>query len=134
MNIPEVSEKTLLLQDACFYYAKEIIASKQNLIPFGAFLSSNNEIIIEDPSHKSDLHKNRIEYLSHKLKRLSSKGKINTWIICFDGVLNKKELENKDAICIEIHNKNENHVTNLYYPYEWNKNEIKFTSPISIKE
>ena len=134
MTDPKVAEEIFLLQEACFCYAKEIIGSKQVLIPFGAFLNKNNEIIIEDPSLKLDLNKNRIEYLSHKLKRLSYGKKISVWIICFDGVLNKNELKNKEAICIEIHKKNQSQITNLYYPYEWNRNKIKFMRPISLEE
>jgi hypothetical protein len=70
MNNQKVAEEILLLQEACFCYAKEIISSKEALVPFGAFLNTKNEIIIEDKINVP-INKNRIEYLSHKFQRRS---------------------------------------------------------------
>ena len=130
MNNQKVAEEILLLQEACFCYAKEIISSKEALVPFGAFLNSKNEIIIEDQINVP-IKENRIEYLSHKFKRRSYIKKVKVWIICFDGIIGKNKLKNQEAICIEIHEVNKNIIRNLYYPYEWNSDKITFKTPIS---
>lgn len=134
MNNNNIAEEILILQEACFCYAKEIIKSKQILIPFAAFLNMENEIIIEDPILNLDLKENRIEYLSNKLNRLAYIERIKVWSICFDGILNKKESKTTEAICIEIHERNQHMITNLYYPYSWNKNKITFAELICEKE
>ena len=56
MNNQNIIEEKLILQEACFSYAKEIIQSKQTLIPFGAILNMQNEISIEDPVLSSKYH------------------------------------------------------------------------------
>ena len=83
MNNLDIIEEKLILQEACFSYAKVIIESKQTLIPFGAILNMKNEIIIEDPAFSSDVKENRIEYLSNKLNRLAYIKRIKVWLIFF---------------------------------------------------
>ena len=134
MNNQNIIEEKLILQEACFSYAKEIIQSKQTLIPFGAILNMQNEISIEDPVLSSNAKENRIEYLSNKLKRLAYINRIKAWIICFDGVLNKAVSGMKDAICIEMHVGSQESITNLYYPYKWDENKVIFPEPIFEKE
>ena len=130
MNNQKVAKEILLLQEACFCYAKEIISSEQALVPFAAFLNAKNEIIIEDKINVP-INKNRIEYLSDKFKRLSYIEKVKVWIICFDGIIEKNKLKNQEAICIEIHEANINLIRNLYYPYQWSSNKITFRTPIT---
>ena len=134
MSSEDISEEKLILQEACFSYAKEIIQSKQTLIPFGAFLNMQNEIIIEDPVLSSNENENRIEYLSNKLNRLAYINRIKAWTICFDGVLNKAASGMKDAICIEMHEGSEELITNLYNPYKRHENKVIFSEPIFEKE
>ena len=134
MNNQNIIEEKLILQEACFSYAKGIIQTKQTLIPFGGILNMQNEIIIEDPALSSDVKENRIEYLSNKLNRLAYINRIKAWTICFDGVLNKAPSDMKDAICIEMHEGNEELITNLYYPYKWDENKVIFSEPIFEKE
>lgn len=134
MSSEDIIEEKLILQEACFSYAKQIIESKQTLIPFGAFLNMQNEIIIEDPALNSDVKENRIEYLSNKLNRLAYINRIKAWTICFDGVLNKAPSDMKDAICIEMHEGSRHLVTKLYYPYKWDENKVIFSEPIFKKE
>ena len=134
MNNQNIIEEKLILQEACFSYAKEIIQSKQTLIPFGAILNMQNEISIEDPALSSNEKENRIEYLSNKLNRLAYINRIKAWAICFDGVLNKAASGMKDAICIEMHEGSEELITNLYYPYKWDENKVIFSEPIFEKE
>ena len=129
----DIAEEKLILQETCFSYAKEIINSRQKLIPFGAFINMQNEIIIEDPLLNLDLKENRIEYLSNKLNRLFYIKKIKVWTICFDAFLNQKELKIKDAFCIEIHEGNQNPMTHLHYPYKWDNNNLTFSEPIFKK-
>jgi len=134
MSSQDTTEEKLILQEACFSYAKKIIESNQTLIPFGAFVNMQNEIIIEDPALNLYLKENRIEYLSNKLNRLAYIKRIKAWTICFDGFLNKPQLNMKDAICIEIHEANQHLITGLYYPYKWNNNKVLFSEPICRKE
>tara|TARA_X000000368_G_C22502221_1_gene481103 strand:+ start:116 stop:520 length:405 start_codon:yes stop_codon:yes gene_type:complete len=134
MSSKDITDDKLILQEVCYSYAKKIIESNQTLIPFGAFLNMQNEIIIEDPPLNTNLKENRIEYLSNKLNRLAYIKRIKVWIICFDGVLNNTESNMKDAICIEIHEGNQHPITNLYYPYKWDNNKVLFSEPISKKE
>ena len=134
MSSQDITDEKLILQEVCYSYAKKIIESNQTLIPFGAFLNMQNEITVEDPPLKTDLKENRIEYLSNKLNRLAYIKKIKVWAICFDGVLHKTESNEKDAICIEIHEGNQHPITNLYYPYKWNNNKVLFSEPIFKKE
>ena len=134
MNNQNIIEEKLILQEACFSYAKEIIQSKQTLIPFGAILNMQNEISIEDPVLSSNENENRIEYLSNKLNRLAYINRIKAWTICFDGVLNKAASGMKDAICIEMHEGSEELITNLYYPYKWHENKVIFSEPTFEKE
>ena len=134
MSSKDITDEKLILQEVCYSYAKKIIESNQTLIPFGAFLNMQNEIIIEDPPLNTNLKENRIEYLSNKLNRLAYIKRIKVWIICFDGVLNNTESNMKDAICIEIHEGNQHPITNLYYPYKWDNNKVLFSEPISKKE
>ena len=134
MNNLDIIEEKLILQEACFSYAKVIIESKQTLIPFGAILNMQNEIIIEDPAFSSDVKENRIEYLSNKLNRLAYINRIKAWTVCFDGVLNKAASNMKDAICIQMHEGSEELITNLYYPYKWHENKVIFSEPIFEKE
>ena len=129
-----MTDEKLILQEVCYSYAKKIIESNQTLIPFGAFLNMQNEIIIEDPPLNTNLKENRIEYLSNKLNRLAYIKRIKVWIICFDGVLNNTESNMKEAICIEIHEGNQHPITNLYCPYKWDNNKVLFSEPISKKE
>ena len=133
MSSKDITDDKLILQEVCYSYAKKIIESNQTLIPFGAFLNMQNEIIIEDPPLNTNLKENRIEYLSNKLNRLAYIKRIKVWIICFDGVLNNTESNMKDAICIEIHEGNQHPITNLYYPYKWDNNKVLFSEPISKK-
>ena len=63
MNNQKIAEEIIRLQDACFCYAKEIIKSKQVLLPFAAFLNTSHEITIEDPPHNAKVNKKRIEQL-----------------------------------------------------------------------
>jgi len=134
MNNLDIIEEKLILQEACFSYAKVIIESKQTLIPFGAILNMKNEIIIEDPAFSSDVKENRIEYLSNKLNRLAYINRIKAWTVCFDGVLNKAASNMKDAICIQMHEGSEELITNLYYPYKWHENKVIFSEPFFEKE
>ena len=134
MNNLEIIEEKLILQEACFSYAKVIIESKQTLIPFGAILNMQNEIIIEDPAFSSDVKENRIEYLSNKLNRLAYINRIKAWTVCFDGVLNKAASNMKDAICIQMHEGSEELITNLYYPYKWHENKVIYSEPFFEKE
>ena len=134
MNNLDIIEEKLILQEACFSYAKVIIESKQTLIPFGAILNMKNEIIIEDPAFSSDVKENRIEYLSNKLNRLAYINRIKAWTVCFDGVLNKAASNMKDAICIQMHEGSEELITNLYYPYKWHENQVIFSEPFFEKE
>ena len=134
MSSQDINEEKLILEEVCYSYAKKIIESRQTLIPFGAFLNMQNEIVLEDPALNMNLKGNRIEYLSNKLNRLAYIKKIKVWAICFDGVLHKTESNKKDAICIEIHEGNQNPITNLYYPYKWNNNKVLFSEPIMKKE
>jgi len=134
MNNLDIIEEKLILQEACFSYAKVIIESKQTLIPFGAILNMQNEIIIEDPAFSSDVKENRIEYLSNKLNRLAYINRIKAWTVCFDGVLNKAASNMKDAICIQMHEGSEELITNLYYPYKWHENKVIFSEPFFEKE
>lgn len=134
MNNLDIIEEKLILQEACFSYAKVIIESKQTLIPFGAILNMQNEIIIEDPAFSSDVKENRIEYLSNKLNRLAYINRIKAWTVCFDGVLNKAASNMKDAICIQMHEGSEELITNLYYPYKWHENKVIYSEPFFEKE
>ena len=134
MSSQDITEEKLILQEACFSYAKKIIEANQKLIPFGAFVNMQNEIIIEDPALNLDLKENRIEYLSIKLNRLAYIKRIKAWTICFDSFLNKPRLNMKDAICIEIHEANHHLITGLYYPYNRDNNKVLFSEPICRKE
>lgn len=134
MNNQNIIEEKLILQEACFSYAKEIIQSKQTLIPFGAILNMQNEISIEDPALSSNEKENRIEYLSNKLNRLAYINRIKAWTICFDGILNNIESNVKEAICIEMHVGSRESITNLYYSYKWHENKVIFSEPIFEKE
>ena len=134
MSSQDITEEKLILQEVCYSYAKKIIEFNQTLIPFGAFLNMQNEIIIEDPALNMELKESRIEYLSNKLNRLAYIKRIKVWTICFDGILHKTELNIKDAICIEIHEGNQHPITNLYYPYKWDNNKVLFSEPIIKKE
>ena len=129
MNNQKISEQIIGLQQACFLYAKEIIQSKQTLIPFGAYLDSNGEIIVED-SLSSEFKANRIEALSQKLKTLSfSQGK-NIWVVCFDAFMDEDTAEPKEAVCLEVYNAQKS-VLYLYYPYLWHENSLTFLKPFS---
>ena len=134
MNNQNIVEEKLVLQEACFSYAKEIIQSRHTLIPFGAILNMQNEISIDYPVLSSNEKENRIEYLSNKLNRSAYINRIKAWTICFDGVLNKSAPGMKDAICIEMHEGSEELITNLYYPYKWHENKVIFSEPIFEKE
>jgi len=131
MNNQNVAKEILILQEACFCYAREIIRSQQALVPFAAFLNAKSEIIIEDKILHPPINKNRIEYLSDKFKRLSYIQKVKVWVICFDGIIEKNEFINQEAICIEIHEVNKNLIRNIYYPYESSRNKITFRKPLS---
>ena len=132
MNNQDIIEEKLILQEACFSYAKKIIESRQTLIPFGAFLNMQNEIMIEDPVFNKVVQQDRIEQLSNKLTRLTYVNRIKAWAICFDGILNKSNI--KDAICIEMHEASQESINNLYYPYQWDEHKVKFSEPIFEKE
>ena len=132
MNNQDIIEEKLILQEACFSYAKKIIESRQTLIPFGAFLNMKNEIMIEDPVFNKVLQQDRIEQLSNKLTRLTYVNRIKAWAICFDGILNKSNI--KDAICIEMHEASQESITNLYYLYQWDEHKVIFSEPIFEKE
>ena len=132
MNKQDIIEEKLILQEACFSYAKKIIESRQTLIPFGAFLNMQNEIMIEDPVFNKVVQQDRIEQLSNKLTRLTYVNRIKAWAICFDGILNKSNI--KDAICIEMHEASQKSITNLYYPYQWDEHKVIFSEPIFEKE
>jgi len=134
MSSQEITEEKLILQEVCYSYAKKIIESNQTLIPFGAFLNMQNEIIIEDPALNMELKESRIEYLSNKLNRLAYINRIKAWTVCFDGVLNKAASNMKDAICIQMHEGSEELITNLYYPYKWHENKVIFSEPFFEKE
>ena len=134
MSSQDITEEKLILQEVCYSYAKKIIEFNQTLIPFGAFLNMQNEIIIEDPALNMELKESRIEYLSNKLNRLAYIKRIKVWTICFDGILHKTESNIKDAICIEVHEGNQHPITNLYYPYKWDNNKVLFSEPIIKKE
>lgn len=134
MSSQDITEEKLILQEACFSYAKKIIESNQTLIPFGAFLNMQNEIIIEDPALNFELKENRIESLSIKLNRLACIKRVKAWTICFDGFLHEPQLNMKEAICIEIHEANQHLITGLYYPYKWDNNKVLFSEPIFKKE
>ena len=134
MNNQKIAEEIIRLQDACFCYAKEIIKSKQILLPFAAFLNTSHEITIEDPPHNAKVNKKRIEQLATKIKRLTYSKKIKVGAICFDGILNSTIGKNKEALCIEIHEDNQHSVTNVYYPYAWSENDVLFSEPFSEKE
>ena len=71
MSSQDINEEKLILEEVCYSYAKKIIESRQTLIPFGAFLNMQNEIVLEDPALKMNLKGNRIEHLSNKLNRLA---------------------------------------------------------------
>ena len=132
MKNQDIIEEKLILQEACFSHAKKIIESRQTLIPFGAFLNMQNEIIIEDPVFNTVVQQDRIEQLSNKLTRLTYVNRIKAWAICFDGILNKSNI--KDAICIEMHEASQESITNLYYPYQWDEHKVIFSEPIFEKE
>jgi len=132
MNNQDIIEEKLILQEACFSYAKKIIESRQTLIPFGAFLNMQNEIMIEDPVFNKVVQQDRIEQLSNKLTRLTYVNRIKAWAICFDGILNKSNI--KDAICIEMHEASQESITNLYYTYQWDEHKVIFSEPIFEKE